>query len=211
MIKHRLLPHLVIGSLWLGTAGAGMALLWRYAAAAGEAAAAPAQWPPESRVARSQHLATLLLAVHPHCPCSRATMGELAKLMAQARGLVEARVVFVRPEGVPVGWEKTGLWESAAAIPGVTVMSDEGGAEAKRFGARTSGQALLYDRQGLRVFSGGITAARGHLGDNAGRSSVVALLRGGGTQAARTPVFGCPLFAAGDGCAIDEECQAGKD
>lgn len=45
-------------------------------------------------------------------------------------------------------------------------------------------------------FSGGITSARAHAGENAGRSAVVALVTGAALPApARTSVFGCPLFA----------------
>jgi hypothetical protein len=55
------------------------------------------------------------------------------------------------------------------------------------------------------LFSGGITAARGHAGDNAGRSELVSLLNGGpvapaatlnrgGSARDATSVFGCPLF-----------------
>jgi hypothetical protein len=87
----------------------------------------------------------------------------------------------------------------------VTVVRDDSGREAGRFGAATLGQTLLYDADGSLLFSGGITAARGHAGDNAGRSELVSLLNRGLSapvvtmnrgQSARdaTHVFGCPLF-----------------
>ena len=73
------------------------------------------------------------------------------------------------------------------------------GREAARFGAATSGQTFLYDARGGLLFSGGITGARAHAGDNAGRSAVVTLLNGtGGPAAPRTSVFGCPLFDRGE-------------
>ena len=59
------------------------------------------------------------------------------------------------------------------------MLRDDDGAEARRFGAETSGQTLLYDEHGALLFSGGITGARGHAGDNAGRASLVALLNRG--------------------------------
>jgi hypothetical protein len=46
------------------------------------------------------------------------------------------------------------------------------------------------------IFSGGITAARAHPGDNAGRSALVALLNRAPADRAGTNVFGCPLFAS---------------
>ncbi len=45
-------------------------------------------------------------------------------------------------------------------------------------GSSTSGQVLLYDPSGRLAFSGGITAARGHVGDNAGSDAIVGLVMG---------------------------------
>jgi hypothetical protein len=102
-------------------------------------------------------------------------------------------VVFVRPPGVPEDWEKTDLWRSAARIPGVTVMGDTDGLEAARFGAQASGQTLFYNASGDLQFSGGITASRGHSGDNLGRSSLVALVTTGESTTNHTSVYGCSL------------------
>src|SRR5882724_1733252 len=113
---------------------------------------------------------------HPRCPCTRATLGELELVMARCEGLLNAHVVFIRPDSTTEDWPRTGLWRRAAAIRGVTVHSDDAGLEARRFGVETSGHTLLYDRRGHLLFQGGITAARGHSGDNPGRSALVALL-----------------------------------
>ncbi|HUR59158.1 MAG TPA: hypothetical protein VM029_15690, partial [Opitutaceae bacterium] len=93
----------------------------------------------------------------------------------------------------PADWPHTDLWRRAAAIPGVKVLTDVDGRAAARFGAVTSGQALLFDTAGRLLFSGGITGARGHQGDNAGRRAVVARVFGRETAPAHTPVFGCSL------------------
>jgi hypothetical protein len=145
------------------------------------------------------------MLAHPHCPCTRASLGELARLMAQAQGRVTAYVLFVKPSDFPDGWEKTDLLTSASAIPGVTVVRDDEGVEAGRFRAATSGQTMLYDAGGKLLFSGGITSARGHEGDNAGRAAIVSLLTTDEAGQGGTPVFGCPLFAEGN------ECQAGEE
>ena len=113
--------------------------------------------------------------------------------MADSAGKLKTVVLFVRPVGTPVGWEKTDLWESAASIPGVSVFSDDNGVEAQRFGAETSGQAILYSTDGRLLFQGGITAGRGHEGDNAGEDSIVALVHGRERAYRQTTVFGCPL------------------
>jgi hypothetical protein len=96
------------------------------------------------------------------------------------------------------GWERTDLWDSAAAIPGVHVMSDERGAQARVFGALVSGQTMLYDATGSLLFSGGITGARGHEGDNPSRTALTSMLVGQLTDPIRTPVFGCYLQAEAD-------------
>jgi hypothetical protein len=95
-------------------------------------------------------------------------------------------------------WERTDLWRQAAAIPGATVTRDDDGHEAALFRAETSGQTFLYASDGDLLFTGGTTGARGHAGDNAGRAALLALLRREAPDRRATPVFGCPLFAAGD-------------
>ena len=117
--------------------------------------------------------------------------------MTHAQGLVSANILFVKPHGFAEEWEQTDLWNSAMNIPGVKVMTDEDGVEATRFRSLTSGQAMLYDSNNRLVFSGGITASRGHAGDNEGRSAILAWLTTDTANTKHTAVFGCPLFKAG--------------
>jgi hypothetical protein len=182
--------------VWVTGVTLGFAVLGRHSTTPGEAAAGPSQWPSATRLSRAPAgRSTLLLFVHPKCPCTRATMGELEILMARSMERAEACVVFVRPPEVAAGWERTDLWQRATRIPGVVVRVDEGGVEAQRFGAVTSGEVLVYDPSGALRFAGGITAARGHSGDNAGRSAVEALLAGHDDALRSSPVFGCRLLA----------------
>jgi hypothetical protein len=191
---------LIVGGLavWLLTIGAGLAMLWAYAGTPGPPAAADATWPAAATVTRDTRTPVLLLFLHPHCPCSRATIGELARLLAGAQAPVATYALFYRPAGAEAGWERTDLWDSAAAIPGVHVMSDERGAQARVFGAFVSGQTLLYSATGALRFSGGITGARGHEGDNPGRTALTSMLTGERTDTSHTPVFGCYLHAEAD-------------
>lgn len=78
-------------------------------------------------------------------------------------------------------------------LQGAILTTDPNGAEANRFHATISGQALLYDLHGHLVFSGGITAGRGHVGDNAGIAAISALLTSTNAEQFRTPVYGCYL------------------
>jgi hypothetical protein len=185
----------VVGALWLVSVGAGLGWLWSYSATAGTPAQAPSEWPVQTRIARDRGTWTLLLFAHPHCPCTRASLGELAVLLAQtAAAPVRPMVVLAAAEGLQASSGDADLRTSAAQIPGVRIVDDEGGAEARRFGASTSGQTLVYDPSGRLAFDGGITGARGHAGDNAGRDAVTRLLQGGRPAGNRhSPVFGCSI------------------
>lgn len=201
--KNRVLL-IAVCALWLLMVCTGIGFLRNYESTPGVAAAAPAGWPADSRLERAHALSTLVMLAHPRCPCTRASIGELARLMAQSQGRVRAYVLFVKPANFSDEWAQTDLPASAAAIPGVTVVRDDEGVEAGRFHAATSGQTLLYDAQGRLLFSGGITSARGHAGDNAGRTAIVSLLNTDEVTQKETPVFGCPLFA-------QTECPTGKE
>ncbi|HEX8181738.1 MAG TPA: hypothetical protein VF525_19515 [Pyrinomonadaceae bacterium] len=208
--KNRMLL-IVTGALWLFVISIGIGILWNYESTPGVAAAAPDRWPGESRIKRAPDHATLVMLAHPHCPCTRASIGELARLMTQAQGRVTAYVLFVKPPDFSAGWEQTDLLTSAAAIPGVHVVRDDDGLEASRFHAATSGQTVLYDTEGKLLFSGGITSARGHAGDNAGRMAIVALLTTAEAAQRETPVFGCPLFTQQTECPMGKEVGGAND
>jgi hypothetical protein len=180
--------------VWLLAVGVGLRLILGYENSPGSSGTSPSEWPPDSQILLRPGVPTLVMMIHPHCPCSRASIGELALLMVEGQGRLNANVVFVRPKDFPEDWEKTDLWSSVAIIPGVKVSVDDGGIEARRFGSQTSGQVMVYDAHGELLFSGGITASRGHSGDNEGRSAIVSLLTHGEIGKRETPVFGCPLF-----------------
>jgi hypothetical protein len=192
-------------TLWLLIVGGGLSVLWGYENAPGIAAEPPHTWPADSQIQRAPDGYTLVMLVHPHCPCTRATIGELAQLMAHSQGRLTAYVLFLKPSGFSDDWEKTDLWQNAVSIPGVHAIADGDGVEARRFRAATSGQTILYDTKGRLLFSGGITESRGHSGDNAGRSAIIALVNESAVDRTETSVFGCPLF--------DEksECRKPKD
>jgi len=154
-------------------------------------------WPDASILVHTAGQPTLMMLAHPQCSCTPASLAELAEVLARGRVRPRTYVIFLKPQGFSNDWVQSDLWKTAAAIPGVTLVRDDDGREARRFGSETSGQTLLYDGDGVLRFSGGITGSRSHAGDNAGRRSLVALLNGGAPDRAETNVFGCPLFASG--------------
>ena len=182
-------------AVWVIASGGGFLWLLSSSATPGATSTREPAWPAESRIIPDSARANLILLVHPHCPCSRATVAELSEIMARCEGLVTAHVLFLKPSQMPDGWEVSDLWHRAASITGVHVGTDEEGREARRFGALTSGQVVLYDRQGCLKFSGGITIARGHHGENAGRQAIVDWLTRGTPERSSDVVFGCPLFS----------------
>jgi hypothetical protein len=188
---------LVLGMIWLGIAATGLWVLWRYDNTPGAAAVAPDQWPALTTLVRAADRPTIVMLAHPHCTCTRASLGELAEAVARAQTTPTIYVLFMVPSNFPDGWENTDLWRLASSIPGVTVVRDAKGEHARHFGAETSGQTLLYDDRGTLVFSGGITGARAHPGDNPGRQALVALLNRQPAARRGTNVFGCPLFNIG--------------
>ena len=189
--------------LWLAAVSVGVGWLWSYNHAAGAPARPPAQWPEASGIARVADRHTLVMLAHPQCPCTRASIEELSKLMTSTRGRLNAFVIFVTPDKAPSEWRQTDLRASAARIPGVTTIVDAGGREASSFGALTSGQVVLYDARGQLIFHGGITSSRGHIGDNAGRNAIEALVLDKNSPGGNSQVFGCPLLDASE-CPIPE-------
>ena len=185
---------MVLGATWLAAVGAGMGVLAAYDHTPGTPAAPPSVWPPASAIARVPGIPTLILFAHPQCPCSRASVHELAEIMASVPGHLSAHVLFLKPAPFEPAWAQTDLWASATAIPGVTVALDDRGTEARSFGAVTSGQVVLYDTNGVLRFAGGLTSARGREGDSAGRRAILALLTRGIADRRDAAVFGCSLL-----------------
>ena len=187
---------LALATAWLICAVGGLYVIWAYENGPGAAATAGPHWPSDTTLVAAGDRPTLVFLAHPQCSCTTASLGELAEALARTTVLPKTYVVFLKPSSMPDGWEKTALWSSAEALPNTTVVRDEDGREAERFGSVTSGQTLLYDSNGSLIFSGGITGARGHAGDNAGRSAIVDLLNHVSPATTSTKVFGCSLFAS---------------
>jgi hypothetical protein len=179
---------------WIVGLVTGAHALWRYSSTPGVTGVAPKHWPAEAPMQLQPGRETLVMLAHPHCPCTRASLAELERITA--RGDVDTWVLFLRPENAQAGWEKTALWESAAAIPRVKPVADLDGNGARAFGAETSGHVLFYDANGMLRFSGGITAARGHEGLSAGGEEIIALMRGSATGQGTSLTFGCPLHSS---------------
>lgn len=169
-------------------------MVLNYENASGSAGRAPSQWISGTSLPLDPARNTLIMFAHPQCPCTRASLGELNRLLAQSGGHIAAHVLFFQPTNYSADWTHTELWRTAAAMPGVTVQDDVDDALARKFGAETSGYVLFYSPQGQLLFRGGITGSRGHAGDNAGESAIISLALGKPAAVTQTPVYGCSLF-----------------
>ena len=195
MTRTRISSPFLLATLlaWVLVAGVGFATLALYETEAGDNGAAPDAWPRASALPAPGERPALVVLAHPQCPCTRATIAELERLMRRVHGRTDAYVLFLQPEERDEDWVESDLWRRAAAIPGVRAVRDPGGHEARHFGAATSGHAVLYDAGGRLRFSGGLTASRGHEGDNEGRAALTQLLTEHDADREATPVYGCPL------------------
>lgn len=190
-----LLPLLSVA--WLMSATAGLLWLADYDSKPGHPASPPPQWPGVVSLARNSARPTLVMFLHPRCPCSRASLFELARLAQSERDKLDLCVLFTQPSDVAADWSQTDLWESAIANRDLRVVMDHGGLLANQFGATTSGQVLIYDSHGTLRFNGGITPGRGHTGDSLGRSIVRAIAKGQAPELpANCATYGCSLTAS---------------
>ena len=178
---------------WLVMVCVGMLLLIDYSSAPGTTNFNSDSWPNNSEISRGVRVPTLIMFLHPRCPCSRASLNELARLLADRHGTVAIRTVFFCPDGESEAWAQTGHWDLAARLSDDQPIVDLQGREAGRFGASTSGYVCLFSQTGKRLFGGGITSGRGHEGENLGSQAVQQLLDGTNTEPVSYPVYGCPI------------------
>jgi hypothetical protein len=86
--------------LWSAAVLAGTWALAVYEATPGSLGNTPRQAPRPGGLEGGIGKPSFILFIHPHCPCSAASLSEWAQLLADAPGEVAAEVLFVRPEGV---------------------------------------------------------------------------------------------------------------
>jgi len=180
-------------ALWGVAVAFGWYAIGSYGAKAGGSSGPPESWPAQSQVHRTDRF-TLLLFLHPMCPCSKASLAQFSKLVAEFHGEVNPHVLFILPVGADDTWQTSGLYKQALEIQDVTVDVDVDRQEAKLFGATTSGGCLLFAPNGKLLFEGGLTIGRGYEGTSEGLHAIGAALKGQDDKRTTAPVFGCPLF-----------------
>jgi hypothetical protein len=161
---------------------------------AGESGTTPVVWPTHDAPLRlSPSSKTLVMFVHPKCPCSVASLTELENTLATQRERPSVSIVFYEPAKSDSSWRNTAIMRQAAKIPGAELVWDLEGRIADFFGAKTSGHVVLYDSSGKLKFSGGVTVMRGHVGPCQGQRNLVAAQEGQAAASLSSEVYGCAI------------------
>jgi hypothetical protein len=189
-------PSIFFLATWViaTTGGLSAMLVWQNTPA--PRSGAGTDWPVNFPLRLDPNAASLVMVVHPKCPCSRASFAELVKVMTRATAPMRVAVLFYKPVAEPETWVEGSLYSEAKAIPGLQVLSDPDGQWATRLGAIASGHVFLFNHRGSLLFNGGITAGRGHEGENPGSETILALLSGSTPGFPSTHTFGCPVTEA---------------
>lgn len=194
-------PLWIMAAVWGIALAAGFGCLVRYSQQEGDRGVPPLTWPESHNLSAPVDRAKLLLFAHPHCPCTRASIRQLERVLTASRQKLDFDVILIGNSSVAADWRETPIAIAASALDRANVRFD-GGELARVFHVRTSGHILLYDSRGVLKFSGGVNSFRGHEGDSQGAGSLVALLRNTSEDLATSPVFGCPLQNESDACGV---------
>lgn len=181
-------------SIWLGLIVWANKILLEYDNQVYETNNHPQTWPAKTKITFSLRQPSLLMFVHPRCPCTRASLEELNRLVTNFPNRLNCWIIFLKPETVTDNWYQTDLWRKANKMKDLRVYLDQNGKEATLFSVKSSGRVLLYDTNMHLIFSGGLTASRGHEGDNLGKSTIEKYLKTHKLTTNSSPSFGCPLF-----------------
>lgn len=206
---------IIVLAAWFAVIGAGGWWQLRYEQTPGRAWAVPAKYPEDGPIIPRSGCGVAIMALHPRCPCSRASLAELEQFASRGHGQVDVVVLACTPAGAGADWIDSANCATARAIPGVRFVIDPAGRAAARLGMKTSGHVVVYDAHGRLVFSGGITPSRGQTGPSHGLDVLITMAdnheppakaASAGAAPTITPVFGCDLVSP-------EKCAAvrGKD
>lgn len=158
--------------------------------------AAPLLWPKTTELKLAPQQPTVLMFVHPHCPCTLASVEQLLEVLT--RHDAQAMLVVYEPADATPEWTQGALWRVATEhADRVQLVRDPDARLAQRFRAATSGMCLVYGADERLRFAGGLTISRGHRGANEGLQTLEQVLANadGGGEVQRFPVFGCALYS----------------
>lgn len=190
--NHTQLSHWALLGMWLCLAAGAFGALGWYSMRSGDLSVPVTA--DQAGLAVHRDVNTLYIAIHPMCPCTRASLYELQSLQGHAPDALDYRFLVYLPES-----HDQEKWfvhaESVLARYGFEggAIKDREGHLAYQIGCRTSGSVVLYDPKGTPLFWGGITPSRGHSGPNTGIHAIRTLILDDSFITSSAPVYGCPL------------------
>jgi hypothetical protein len=179
-------------AVWIGCVAAGFCALQRYSAVAGESFT-PRNPEEFFSAHRQPNRPLVVMAVHPRCPCTSASLAELGDFLARSRGGCDALLLQYHPENPDPDWSDDDALPTRLGGVRVGVLLDRGGKIAMTLGAATSGHVVFVDANGAVRFAGGITVARGHRGRSPAQDAMLEVLSGAQPNTVSAPVYGCAL------------------
>ena len=139
---------------------------------------------------------TLIAFLHAKCPCSRASINEIDRLLTSHGKDLKTIFVFSKEKDLELAWiQESELYKKAQKMS-VEIIIDPNNSEAKVFKAQTSGKVFLVSPKQEILFQGGVTASRGHEGNNSGITAIQKILAGKNSQIDFQPSFGCLIYSS---------------
>jgi len=181
-----------IAAFWACACVTGLVVMHRVETTGLPPAANTPSWPVNSPISRSSGRGTILMAIHPRCSCTKASLEGLRSFTEAATDPVDVVCLATIPEGADSDWTEGPNCQLARSIPGVTLILDPDGRIAAMHGLNTSGEVAAFDRDGKGFFTGGLTPGRGLAPS---RNVVATLLDSSRPEGDSTPVFGCALVS----------------
>jgi hypothetical protein len=178
---------------WIVALAAGYLRMLTFETKPGAAGDSGPSWPQQTQMRLANEGMTLVMFLHPQCPCSSASVDQLRQLVERHPAVGATYLLMVEAGNSGAG-DNSALMADARQVPGATVCMDSDGQLARSFDCRTSGHLYVFDRAGKLRFDGGITSARGHAGPNAAADAAATAIDAGHAPLVRMPVFGCALF-----------------
>jgi hypothetical protein len=95
-----------LGAIWISAVSIGVGKLMAYENTPAKTAVLGPAWPSDSQLKTQPDRFTLVMSVHPHCPCSRASLDELAIIASRCRQL-SINLLFTQPSSASPEWVKS--------------------------------------------------------------------------------------------------------
>ncbi len=182
----------IVVVIWITAMFGGAVVVARYGLGEGAKDRVLTCLPEDLRETSASDVQHLFVFLHPRCPCSRATVQEFLSIVDRIDDRCDCTAYLVCPGDTGREFAEGKILEALRTSKKINIVYDLGGDSAKRMGVRTSGHTFLFSASGNLLFEGGITGARGQIGENGGKHGLSDKLASPGKTLFRWPVYGCP-------------------